>query len=126
MIFELPQKVLKRGYLRDKLTEEEFLLFKKCFDKLIHDLKFDESEEFNKNVVADFFRNIGYSEINTKKRVDLAIYKDDNPEVLIEFKSLKNSFEMVSKDNFNTKALHEIVLYYFREKIQEKIYQFAT
>ena len=33
---------------------------------------------------------------------------------------------MVSKDNFNTKALHEIVLYYFREKIQEKIYQFAT
>jgi len=120
MIFELPQKVLKRGYLRDKLTEEEFLLFKKCFDKLIHDLKFDESEEFNKNVVADFFRTIGYSEINTKKRVDLAIYKDDNPEVLIEFKSLKNSFEMVSKDNFNTKALHEIVLYYFREKIQEK------
>jgi adenine-specific DNA-methyltransferase len=119
MIIEKIQKVLKRGHLREKLVEEEFRNFEKSLQILKDSLNFEESEEFNKNLISEFLKSFGHK-TNTKGRIDLAIYKNENPEVLIEVKSLKNSSEMVSLEDFNKKAFHELVLYYLREKIKYK------
>ena len=120
-----PKDVLKKSYLKQKLTEEEFQHFKDALNELKDSTNENESEEYNKNLITYFFNSIGYSKnykINTAGRVDLAIYKDKIPEVLIEAKSPKNRTEMVNVDNLNKKAFWESILYYLRETIKEKNY----
>ena len=120
MIFTKIGKVLTKAYSKEKPIEEEFRKFETALQNLPTALNQKETEEFNKNVVSEFFKNgFGYSS-NTKGRIDLAIYKNGIPEVIIEYKNLKNSSEMVTLENFNRKALYEITLYYLREKIKEK------
>ena len=125
MKYLAPKDVLKKSYLKQKLTKEEFEHFKNSLNELKTYTNENESEEYNKNLITNFFKKIGYSknyQINTARRVDLAIYKNDIPEVLIETKSLKNKIEMISIDNLNKKAFYEIILYYLRETIKEKNY----
>ena len=75
-----------------------------------------ESEEHLKNITNDFFRSCFYNqaiyEINTDKRIDSTIKVNGSIRVLIESKNPKNQSEMVSGDNINVKALHEILYYY--------------
>jgi adenine-specific DNA-methyltransferase len=62
--------------------------------------------------------------INAKDRKDLAIFHGlkatDDVGVIIETKAPKNKSEMISRANINGKALHEIILYYLRERITKK------
>ena len=83
----------------------------------------DDSEENFKFAILEFLNEIGYKNrytINSKSKIDLVIRKNNQPEspvgVIIEVKSLKNSSEMISIDNPNKKAFHELILYYLREK----------
>jgi len=82
-----------------------------------------ESEEHIKDPIKVFLQNTFYKEyyINTKDRIDLAIYtgKDANSDVsvIIEAKRPSNKSEFLSKDNLNKKALQELLLYYLRERI---------
>jgi hypothetical protein len=118
-----PKDVIKKSYLKQKLTDKEFEDFKKHFESFQKETNENESEEYNKNLITDFFNNIGYAntyKINTSGRVDLAIYKNNIPEVLIEAKSLKNKSEIIKHDNLNKKSLQEAILYYMREKIKHK------
>jgi len=118
-----PKDVIKKLYLKKKLTDNEFEDFKKHFENFQKETNEDESEEYNKNLITNFLNNIGYAnsyKINTSGRVDLVIYKNNIPEVLIEAKSLKNKSEMIKHDNLNRKSLQEAVLYYMREKIKHK------
>jgi adenine-specific DNA-methyltransferase len=80
-----------------------------------------ESEEHVKNNVTNFLYETYYqgkNQINTKGRIDLAIYEDKKPVVIIEAKR-PSSPDMVSVKNLNAKAVHELVLYYLRERIDE-------
>ena len=118
-----PKDVIKKSYLKQKLTDKEFEEFKKHFDSFQKETNENESEEYNKNLITDFFNNIGYAntyKINTSERIDLAIYKNNIPEVLIEAKSLKNKSEMIKFDKLNKKSFQEAILYYMREKIKNK------
>ena len=118
-----PKDIIKKSYLKQKLTDKEFENFKKHFENFQEETSEDESEEYNKNLITEFLNNIGYSntyKINTSGRVDLAIYKNNIPEVLIEAKSLKNKSEMIKHDSLNRKSLQEAVLYYMREKVKHK------
>ena len=118
-----PKDVIKKLYLKQKLTDKEFQEFKRDFDTFQKETNENESEEYNKNLITDFLNNIGYSngyKINTSGRVDLAIYKNSIPEVLIEAKSLKNRSEMIKHDSLNKKSFQEAILYYMREKIKHK------
>jgi hypothetical protein len=86
-----------------------------------------ESEEHHKNFVRDFLKDTFYKsdyEINTKGRQDLVIHvgKDasDKVGVILEAKKPTNKGDMISATNPNRKALHELVLYFLRERIDEK------
>ena len=76
----------------------------------------NESEEHLKNLTNAFLKSSLYSsdryEINTDKRIDSTIKVDGKTFALIETKKPTNKSEMVTKDNINVKALHEIIFYY--------------
>ena len=86
----------------------------------------NESEEHLKEPIKRFFQNTFYQKnlINTKDRIDLAIYLDETAKsdigVLIEAKRPSNKAEFISEKNLNKKALHELLLYYLRERIDHK------
>lgn len=83
----------------------------------------NETEEHLKNVIRDFLLDAYYKgdyEINVKDRKDLVIHNgpktSDPVGVIIEAKSIKNTAEMVTKQDLNKKALRELILYYLRER----------
>jgi adenine-specific DNA-methyltransferase len=59
--------------------------------------------------------------IETQGRTDLIIRKGktkaDNAVILFEVKTAMNKSEMITKDNLNKKAFHEIILYFMRERL---------
>ena len=122
-----PRKALNKAYLKVKPVRSEIEGFKSNLIKLLEQVNHAESEEFNKNVLADFLKNTFYSPnyfINTKGRNDLVIHNNktasDSVGVIIEAKRSANASEMIKADNINNKALQELVLYYLRERITLK------
>ena len=98
-------------------------VFKNGLSRLFDRLRTDEGEEHLKNIVADFLKDVWYrdiAEINTKGDVDLVVHKGkssrDPVAVIIETKRPGNVAEMVSPGHPNVKALHELILYYLRER----------
>lgn len=85
-----------------------------------------ESEEHLKGYLKDFLSNTFYTSeeklVNTSDRIDLAIYSgkttSSSVDVIIEAKRPDNKSEMISRDKFNQKALHEALHYYFDEREQ--------
>ena len=122
-----PRKSLNKAYLKVKPVRSDIDKFKASLVTLLDQINHDETEEFNKNVIADFLKNSFYSPnyfINTKGRNDLVIHNNrtaaDSVGVIIEAKRTTNANEMIKTDNINNKAMQELVLYYLRERITHK------
>ena len=97
------------------VIQSDFETFKVELEKLLH-VNTSESEEHQKNSVRDFLvHSFGYT-INTKGKIDWAIFCDGKVEVLIEAKRLDNVNEMITQTECNRKALHEAVLYFMQER----------
>lgn len=128
LITQSPKKALK-AFLKQRPSESERDKFKAnlitLLDKIsvIEKQPTDESEEHLKNNLRDFLRDTFYIDtnaINTKDKKDLVIHigKTTNTDVavIIEAKRPSNVKEMVSADNANKKAVHELILYYLNER----------
>src|SRR4030042_1558121 len=118
------RKSINKSFLKVKPYRPEIETFKKNMIRLIDRIDESESEEFHKNVLSEFLKDTYYSPdhyINTRGRFDLVIHtgKDaDSPVgVLFETKKPGDKTEMPLKENLNTKAFHELLLYYLRERI---------
>ena len=72
-------------------------------------------EEYQKNEINSFLKNIFDYDCNTKDRIDSAIYADGIAQVLIEVKALGKSGFPKSPDNPISTALSESILYFLRE-----------
>ncbi|NLT51325.1 MAG: class I SAM-dependent DNA methyltransferase [Ignavibacteria bacterium] len=121
------RKSINKAYLKVKPNRAHIETFKKNISNLFYQIKESESEEFHKNVISEFLKNTYYSPtnyINTKGRSDLVIHngKDSNSTVgvLFEVKKPGNKSEMPTCKDINTKAFHELILYYLRERITNK------
>ena len=119
-----PVKSFNKAFQKQRITREQINQFKVNLQKLFGRVNEHESEEHLKNIVADFLKETYYNDlhyINTKDRTDLVIHNGKSPSdsvgIIIEAKKPGNKTEMVSKNNPNVKALHELVLYYLRERI---------
>lgn len=123
-----PKKALK-AFLKQRPSESERDKFKNNLIALLDKISViekqpkDESEEHLKNNLRDFLRDTFYIDshaINTKDKKDLVIHigkrTDTDVAVIIEAKRPSNKNEMVSADNANKKALHELILYYLTER----------
>ncbi|MEQ9308116.1 MAG: TaqI-like C-terminal specificity domain-containing protein [Balneolaceae bacterium] len=118
---------INKAYLKVKPNRTDIDQFKASLIQLIDRTNDVESEEFHKNLIADFLKETYYSPshfINTKGRNDLVIHNGKDPSssvgVIIEAKKPTNKTEMLSKDNINYKAFQELILYYLRERIFHK------
>lgn len=119
-----PKKSLNKAYLKVKPARQDIERFKTNLLALIDGINEKESEEWHKNQVSDFLKNTYFSPdyyINTKGRNDLVIHNGAKPHssvgVILETKNPANKGEMVRTTDLNKKALHELVLYYLRERI---------
>jgi len=118
---------INKTYLKVKPNWTQIETFQKNITNLFDQIKESESEKFHKNIISEFLKNTYYSPnnyINTKGRSDLVIHKgkDSNSTVGVQFeaKKLSNKSEMSTCENINTKAFHELILYYLRERIINK------
>lgn len=122
-----PSKALNLAFRKVKPQREHIETFKSNLINLLDQIDIKESEEFHKNIISKFLHDTYYDThfyINTKHRNDLVIHNDRTAKssvgVIIEAKSPINKSEMLKVDNINTKAFHELVLYYLRERITHK------
>lgn len=120
-----PKKALNKAYLKEKVSRIQIENFKSTLKVLINKINERETEEHLKNLVSDFLKNTWYrdnNEINTKGKNDLVIHtgksSHDPVGVLIEVKHPTNKAEMLNASRFNVKAIHELILYYLRERFE--------
>ena len=121
-----PHKMLNKAYLKEKVSRNYIELFKANLSTLLSKINPGETEEHHKTLLADFLKNTWYKdlyEINTKGRTDLVIHNGkttkDTVGVIIEVKSPSNKAEMITDAKPNVKAMHELILYYLRERLIE-------
>lgn len=121
------RKALNPAYRKHKPLRKEVSNFisqlQTCIDAVKISDDNGESEEHIKSHFITFFNATFYQKnyINTKERIDLAIYTEDKPTsdvgVIIEAKKPSNKAEFLRTDNLNRKALQELLLYYLRERL---------
>jgi len=117
-------KSINKAYLKIKPVRTEFENFKNQLSELLKLINKKEGEEHNKNLIRDFLINTFYSDkyVNTKGKTDLAIHLGKKSEsfvgVIIEAKRPSEKKDMISENNLNCKAMHEVILYYLRERIE--------
>jgi adenine-specific DNA-methyltransferase len=102
-------------------------LFKKNLQLMLGLIDEKESEENVKIHLMDFMKNTFYNPeclVATKGKTDFVIHlgKDAGTPsgVLFEVKRPTNKADMVTQTNLNTKAMHELILYYLRERSKDK------
>ena len=121
-----PQNALNKAFRKVKPNRADFENFQKQLEHLLTSVEPAESEEFHKNLITRFLKNTYYDAyfVNTKHRNDLVIHEGGTAAtpvgVIIEAKKPGNKSEMPTRHDLNRKALHELVLYYLRERVTNK------
>ncbi len=125
LILYTPLQTLNKAFRKEKVSRDGFNQFKNELRVLVNRINEDESEEHLKYPLRDFLKNKFYSdhEINTKGRTDLGIYLDKTDKsklgVIFETKKPSNAGDMITVSDINKKAMHEAILYYLKERIDE-------
>lgn len=95
--------------------------FEKEINSLLENAPRQDDEEFQKNEINKFLKNAYGYDCNTSKKVDSAIYVDEEVQVLIEVKALNNKTEFPkNRENPLSKAFCQMVLYFLEEIEKEK------
>jgi hypothetical protein len=124
------QKALNSSYKKLPVARQDMDRFTAALQGLLEHLNDAESEEHNKNLLADFLKASfyfkGYEDshdfyVNTKGRSDLVIHDGKNAKapvsVLIEVKApAGNQSQMCRVDDMNRKALQQLVYYYMQQR----------
>ena len=120
-----PKRTLNKAFLKQRPLRSQMDLFKTELITLLGRIDPNETEEFHKNIISDFLKKAIYQDnnfINTKGRQDLVIHngKDNKTQVgvIIEAKRPSNKIDWFTPEKPNGKAIHELVLYYLRERIE--------
>jgi len=121
-----PRQALNKAYLRLKTSRSDMEMFKPALRTLLDSINLNESEEHAKNHLRDFLKSSFYDKygVNTKGKTDLVIHTGNstksNAGVLLEVKRPGNKADMPTSGNLNCKAMHELLLYYLRERVEHK------
>ncbi|MCH3791504.1 Eco57I restriction-modification methylase domain-containing protein [Campylobacter jejuni] len=113
-------------YRKKQIMQNEFDIFNKALMQYLERLESSQSENEDylvANALSPFLTMLNFkTHIKTKQKgkseIDLAISKDEFSkylEVFIEAKK-PNSKEFITHAKVNSKALHEAILYYFRNR----------
>jgi adenine-specific DNA-methyltransferase len=125
-------KSLDKAYKIQAISRPAIENFKtnyiQLMDRVEESESHNESEENFKGHLMDFLKNTYYTKNATsstplvapKGKTDFVIHTNHEGSspvaVLFEVKRPKNIAEMVTRQNLNTKAMHELMLYYLEER----------
>ncbi|MFP6032056.1 class I SAM-dependent DNA methyltransferase [Helicobacter pylori] len=102
-------------------TKETIENFEKEINSLLENAPRQDDEEFQKNEINEFLKNTYGYRCNTNKKVDSAIYVDEEVQVLIEVKALNKKTEFPkNRENLLSKAFCQMVFYFLKEIEKEK------
>ncbi|PDW47963.1 restriction endonuclease [Helicobacter pylori] len=97
-------------------NQEQLEAFKTAFDAFL-ETNPQENEDHHNDAFNDLLKGVFKYKVKPTKRIDSAILNENNEvEVIIEFKALKNPNEFIKKSDLNVKALHESLFYYLIER----------
>ncbi|PAF50001.1 hypothetical protein BKH41_01515 [Helicobacter sp. 12S02232-10] len=116
-----PQEFLGDLANSNNPTQAELEAFETEISKLLQTNP-KETEEHHKNKINDFLKSTFKYDVNTKGKIDAAIYVDGEVAVIIEVKALSAPADAFPKtpENLESKAFYESILYYLRESKKEK------
>ncbi len=117
----IPLKDFIKKYNSQTPTTETIEKFEKEIKSLLENAPRQDDEEFQKNEINSFLKNTYGYRCNTNKKVDSAIYVDEEVQVLIEVKALNKKTEFPkNRENPLSKAFCQMVLYFLEEREKEK------
>ncbi len=112
----IPLKDFIKKHNPQEPKKETIENFEKEINSLLENAKRKDDEEFQKNEINKFLKNIYDYDCNTNKKVDSAIYVDKEVRVLIEVKALNNRNEFPKdRENPLSKAFCQMVFYFLNE-----------
>jgi len=124
-------KIKQKSYISKKVGKAEFKKYienlKNTYYKIVEASQNNASEDNIKNLFTDFLKETFYNshknvQVNTFEKIDYAIKKNENLEVIMEFKKPSNKSEMITSNNMNKKALHEAIKYFYDEKYKSNYF----
>lgn len=127
LLLKTASRALNPAYRKQPVRREDMERFKTHLRLLLHHLNPGETEENAKGHFAAFLRDAFYGQdhlIATLERADLVIHNgpkaDSSAAVLFEVKRPRAeghaAADMIRPDRPNVKALHELILYFFRQR----------
>lgn len=114
---------VNKAYRRLPIELRSFQQFVKALGSLYDMVNDEQTEEEQKSHFKDFLTESFYGDfyVAPQGNMDITIHNGKNQKssigVLIEVKRTINRSEMITCDNLNRKALHELLLYYLRERV---------
>ncbi|WP_120874802.1 class I SAM-dependent DNA methyltransferase [Helicobacter pylori] len=97
-------------------NKEQLKAFETAFNAFLETNQ-QENENHHNDAFNDLLKGVFKYKVKPTKKIDSAILNENNEvEVIIEFKALKNPNEFIKKGDLNVKAFHESLLYYLRER----------
>ncbi|WQS09294.1 class I SAM-dependent DNA methyltransferase [Helicobacter pylori] len=97
-------------------NQEQLKAFETAFDDFLETNQ-QENENHHNDAFNDLLKSVFKYKVKPTKKIDSAILNENNEvEVIIEFKALKNPNEFIKKGDLNVKAFHESLLYYLTER----------
>ena len=124
-VLKKPEELLLKIHRKQDIQPEILAKFKQLLHNFLTLIDSPAREGKQENDLRDFLNDAFYkgkNYINKKETIDWAIHngKEGNSSVgvLIEVKRTSAKIEMMTESEPNSKALHELVLYYLRERIE--------
>ncbi|WRA00249.1 class I SAM-dependent DNA methyltransferase [Helicobacter pylori] len=97
-------------------NKEQLKAFETAFNAFLETNQ-QENENHHNDAFNDLLKSVFKYKVKPTKKIDSAILNENNEvEVIIEFKALKNPNEFIKKGDLNVKAFHESLLYYLTER----------
>ena len=120
-----PDKFLRPTHRKQEIAFDLLTNFKQKLDTFLANIHEPSREGKQETDLRDFLNDALYRGkfyINKKETIDWAIHNGMDAKskvaVLIEVKKTAEKTDMFSQEKPNVKALHELVLYYLRERIE--------
>ena len=122
-----PIQSFSRAWSRRSVDAEDLQNFKSALDEMFDSVMDGQAEQTQRKFFTTFMEQILHREYqitHEENRIDLAIHIDKKVTsrvgVLVELKKTDNKDEMVTKDDINRKALHELLYYYLNERVTKE------
>ncbi|WP_420536761.1 DUF7149 domain-containing protein [Helicobacter pylori] len=97
-------------------SKEQLKAFETAFNAFLETNQ-QENENHHNDAFNDLLKGVFKYKVKPTKKIDSAILNENNEvDVIIEFKALKNPNEFIKKGDLNVKAFHESLLYYLTER----------